>query len=88
LVWTLPSTVWILAARGQPERTVELLGLAIHTRPGEIKRWDARPHWRSLLADLEAELGSEVYRAGFERGRGPELETVAAELIAELAKAV
>jgi hypothetical protein len=87
LVWTLPSAVWILAARGQVERAIELLGLAVYTRPGEIRRWDIRSHWRSLLEDLEAELGSEVYQAAIERGKALNLEDTVTELIEELANA-
>jgi tetratricopeptide (TPR) repeat protein len=87
LVWTLPGAVWILAARGQIERAIELLGLAVHTRPGEIQRWDMRPHWRSLLEDLEAELGSEVYQAAFERGKALDLEAAITDMIEELADA-
>jgi tetratricopeptide (TPR) repeat protein len=87
LIYSLPAAMWVLAARGQPVQAVELLGLAVHTRAGEIQRWDVRPHWKSLLADLEAELGSEVYQAAFERGKGLNLETVVTDLIAELAAA-
>ena len=87
LVWTLPNAVWILAARGQVERAIEVLGLAVQTRPGEIRRWAMRPHWRSLLADLEAELGSEVYQAAFERGKALDLEATITDMIAELADA-
>jgi betaine-aldehyde dehydrogenase len=85
------ATDWILggifynAGQGQVERAIELLGLAVHTRPGEIKRWDVRPHWRSLLVDLEAELGSDVYQAAFERGKELDFDKAASELVEELA---
>jgi hypothetical protein len=34
-----------------------------------------------LRADLEAELGSEVYVAAWERGKGLDVETIIAELL-------
>lgn len=84
LAWNMPTITRILAWCGQPERAIELLGLAVHTHPREIKKWNLRPHWRSLLADLEAELGTEIYQAAFERGKSLELEVVVTELIVEL----
>jgi hypothetical protein len=85
LVYSLPAIIWVLAARGQPERAIELLGLAVHTHAEAIQRWDVRRRWRLLRADLEAQLGSEVYQAALERGKSLDLEAAAAALIAELA---
>jgi tetratricopeptide (TPR) repeat protein len=79
--WDLPIAAIILAHEGEKERSVEILGLAL-THPlsptGWIEKW---PLLTRLRADLEAELGSEVYKAAWERGKALEPDQVVAELL-------
>jgi hypothetical protein len=72
----------VLAER--PERAVELLGLAERAPPA-LTGWMA--HWQplnDLQQKLAATLGAERYRAVWECGARLNLDTVVAQLLAEL----
>ncbi len=61
---------------------MELLGLAFNhptSHTGWMEKW---PLLTRLRADLEAELGAEVYSAAWERGAALDLETTARALLA------
>jgi predicted ATPase/DNA-binding CsgD family transcriptional regulator len=81
LFLSLAPLAVILAHAGEPERAVELLGLAF-SYPSGIMGWMERwPLLTRLRANLEAELGSDAYAVAWERGKTLELETVIAELL-------
>lgn len=84
LLMSLPLAAAILAHSGEQEHAVELLGLA-YTEPRTLSGWMEK--WlliTRLRSDLEAELGSEVYAAAWERGSKRDLDIVAKELLVEL----
>ena len=83
LMYPIITSVIMLAYQGKAERAVELLGLYFALPPnvtGWMEKW---PLLTRLRADLEAALGADAYNAVWERGAALDLETVAAELLAE-----
>jgi predicted ATPase len=82
ITWLLPAAVIIEARGSRNARAVQLLSLAMNhplSAIGWIEQW-------ALLAEthgaLERKLGAEAYQDAWERGKGLELEKVAAELLA------
>jgi hypothetical protein len=75
---------WWLAAQGQDDRGLALLGLAFH-HPA----WDADIERDAELAfaHLELDPRDPAVAAKLEAGRALDLETVAAELLVELGEA-
>ena len=72
----------ITAHENETERAAELFGCVhAHDTPSWLQRWDLLTR---LYADLEANLGSKVYNAAWERGQKLDLETVWADLQAEV----
>jgi len=66
---------------GQPEEAVALLALALHQPPwanGWLQRW---PKVVRLRADLERQLGKEVYQAAWERGSNQNLEATICSIL-------
>jgi predicted ATPase/DNA-binding CsgD family transcriptional regulator len=73
----------ILAHRGEVLRAVELLGLVFNHPNGPqgyLKKHQGMTH---LRAELEAELGTEVYAAAWERGQSLDVDTVFTDLVDE-----
>jgi predicted ATPase/DNA-binding CsgD family transcriptional regulator len=84
LAFMLPVASVLLSRQGQNERAVELLGLAFH-HPASAAVWlEKWPLLTRLRADLEAQLGVEIYAAAWERGKTLDLETTLAELLSEM----
>jgi predicted ATPase/DNA-binding CsgD family transcriptional regulator len=80
---SLSLAALLLAHDNDKTSAVEILGLAF-THLGPLNTWLEK--WQlltQLRADLEAELGSEVYQAAWERGKQLDLETVVQELLTE-----
>ena len=82
---SLPLAAIFVSRQGKPKRAVELLGLA-HTAPEALLGWLAV--WQ-LLAEVQVELKVELcdqeYAAAWDRGAALDLDTVIAELLAEIA---
>jgi predicted ATPase/DNA-binding CsgD family transcriptional regulator len=80
----LPVMAIVLATDGKLETAVEIMALAF-TYPDNtldwIKRWSLI---RQLETDLEAELGSEGYKAAWERGKVLNTETIVEYLLTQL----
>jgi hypothetical protein len=77
----LPAQAISLARQGSLDRAVELLGLAV-TYPVEITGWMLKwPPLTQVRADLERELGADVYRAAWERGSALDLERTVEEFL-------
>jgi DNA-binding NarL/FixJ family response regulator len=83
MVMCLPVAVFILAHQAQPERAVELLGLAL-THPvgaaGWAKKWALLDQLRTGLQEA---LGTEKYSAAWELGKSLALELVIRNLLGE-----
>jgi hypothetical protein len=71
----------VLAAEGQPDKALALLGLVLGYK--ESPRPDLFAFVKPLVTEFEAELPPEVLAAGLERGKSLDLETVIRELLAE-----
>jgi predicted ATPase len=80
-LYTLAGVAVLLAAEGDREGGLELLGLVLH-HPASAQ-W-TRDRAETLLADVEAELPPEVVAAAQERGRARGLEATVAELLTAL----
>jgi tetratricopeptide (TPR) repeat protein len=78
----LVSLARLAAHRGEQERAVELVALALNGRPGF---WTgALRGTGALLCELRSGLSPEAYAAAQERGRARDLEATMVELLAEL----
>lgn len=83
-LWLLPVAAVLLARRGEKVRAVEVLALSSH-HPLSPQGW--MEQWRKLAqvrADLEKQLGREVYRSAWERGQTLDLAFVVGSLLAEV----
>ncbi|MEJ2558398.1 MAG: BTAD domain-containing putative transcriptional regulator [Anaerolineae bacterium] len=83
MIWPLPVAALILAHRGGSVRAVELLSLAFNhpMNPGGcMERWG---RLTMLRTELQAKLGTQAYQAAWERGKGLDMGTVVAELLAD-----
>jgi predicted ATPase len=72
----------LLAAEGEKERALELLALVLH-HPISW-RWTKHHRATPLIAELEAELPSDVVAAAWARGRARDLDATVAELLVDL----
>ncbi len=80
ILWPLSVAPVVLAAEGERERAVELMGLTF-SHPLSATGWlEAWPRLVALRAELRAELGPEGFAAAWERGGVLNPETVAAAL--------
>ena len=80
---SLPVAAVLASREGDPERAVELLGLA-YTAQADLTGWIAQ--WQLLnkiRADLEAALGAARYEAAWEQGAQLDLAVVIAQLLEE-----
>ncbi len=81
MTWLLPVIALLLVHEGQKERAVELLALAF-THPlsptGWMEQW---PLLTEVRAELEAELGAEIYQSAWERGKALDVGMVMAALL-------
>ncbi len=79
----LPFAAIIKAKTGEPERAVELLGLAFHhplSPKGWLKKW---PLLTRLRAELEVALSPAVFATAWKRGQGLDLEATVQALLVE-----
>jgi ATP/maltotriose-dependent transcriptional regulator MalT len=77
----LPLAATLTARATQPERAVELLGLAYAAPPaltGWLEKW---PLLNRVRYQLEAQLGEEAFNAAWERGQAMSLEAVVGTLL-------
>ena len=79
---TLVGIAVLMSAEGQKERALEVLAFAAHHPI--CWQW-VRDRTAPLIAELEAELPSEVVAAAKARGRARDLDATVAELLDELA---
>ncbi|MBZ0277330.1 MAG: hypothetical protein K8I60_14390, partial [Anaerolineae bacterium] len=78
--YALTGIACVYAHDGQPERALELLGLAIR-HPLSPEWWGERePLVLRLLDELKNALSPEVYAEAWERGKALDLDAVVAEL--------
>jgi predicted ATPase/DNA-binding CsgD family transcriptional regulator len=82
MILNLPVAAVLLAHRGEIGRAAEVLSLAWN-HPYAPRYFELDPLITRLREDLENELGAEVYRAAWERGRSLDLDAVVQELLAE-----
>jgi hypothetical protein len=76
----------ILAHEGQPQRAVETLALAMN-QPTRLVGWmDKWPLLTRLRADLERDLGPEVFHTVYEQGGTLDIEPVIGQLIADFSQ--
>lgn len=83
-VLCLPVISIVLAHEAEPERSLELMALALThpaSTPGWIEKWPLMAELRSVL---ETELGAQDYAAAWNRGRSLDLDRVLAELMTAL----
>jgi predicted ATPase/transcriptional regulator with XRE-family HTH domain len=84
MAWLLPVAAVICGHEGQKERAVEVLALASMHPLSAISWLEQWPLLAALRAELEAELGAEAYTAAWERGKGLDVESVAAALVSAI----
>jgi hypothetical protein len=71
----------LCAREGNPERALELIGLALH-HPGDVA--ETKGEAAKLLEELRVELPPEIVSEAQERGRARDLWATVEELLAEL----
>jgi hypothetical protein len=77
----LPAAAIMLALEGDREQAAELLAFALHHPAGPIELLEKWPLLSRLRAELETELGPEIFGAAWERGQVVALEEVLAALV-------
>lgn len=77
---TLAGLAGLKVIEGEPERALELLGVALH-HPAFNQ--EAQRVVDPILAQLHADLSPEIIEAGLERGESLDFDTVVKELLAE-----
>jgi hypothetical protein len=80
---TLAAIIFI--HQGETERAVEWLACASSAANDTVRWLEKLPFLMRLYDELEANLGSAIYDAVWERGKQLELETVWSELQTEIA---
>jgi predicted ATPase/DNA-binding CsgD family transcriptional regulator len=80
-VLCLPMSALVVAHEAEPERAVELMGLAF-SHPSAKLGWMAKlPLIVQLRTDLQAELGTAAYEDAWTRGKHLNLDAVMAQLL-------
>jgi DNA-binding CsgD family transcriptional regulator/tetratricopeptide (TPR) repeat protein len=77
----LPLAAILSARADQPERAVELLGLAYAGPPGLTGWLEKWPLLNEVRLQLEVKLGKEAFKATWERGQAMSLEAVVKTLL-------
>lgn len=82
--WYLPVASLIMMIESKLEQAVALLGFAYHYAPNTTGWLDKWQLLKRVRADLEAELGVDVFASAWERGKNSDLDETVIRLLAWL----